>query len=600
MKNATRCFRSMLAVITILTALSPAPAQRAFLHRFESIPTNTRYFGFFKAAAAADGGWAVANCDSATRTMLILRFDSCGDLAWSKQIIAENPFRPLRCSDVFFDPDGDLVTGFYVSSNDFGYFHLIKLDPAGEFRWKRSWKADRLGPGVFSMGMLASGHYFFSGTNHPPSGPRDFIGITDTAGQLLSVRTYYESSAGYQTVATALRDGHLLVRRGPVMYKIDPLAGTVFWYRGYLAPMYNQSKPLELTDGFMVVGQFANSVDLHSAVPVFFAADGVLQHAGEMFRANGGFFASGGFQEIRRVEALADGNFVTVTTDSLPAGYISIVVFAPSGHLVRQTFIPSGLPGIKLLNHDFCLLEDGGLAIAADAGGRLVVLRTAADPHTLCGARSGIYSVPYQTSLSEDAIDLSVDTFPFEPVNVDFTLVDFEGGRSIVCDTIRQFPDRDTTLSGCPGDTLWADAFHPGASRYAWENGSDSGRVRILPGQERVATVWTGCHSFKHRFNAALRADCLCPVEMPTVFTPNGDLLNETLRPVAACGFDHYSLSIFNRWGQRVFTSREPDAGWNGQTAGRDQPADVYIYLLEYSLGGSGIIQQQGEATLLR
>jgi len=53
---------------------------------------------------------------------------------------------------------------------------------------------------------------------------------------------------------------------------------------------------------------------------------------------------------------------------------------------------------------------------------------------------------------------------------------------------------------------------------------------------------------------------------IPNAFTPNGDEFNNTFKPVMVTGYDPtaYNLMIFNRWGELVFESNDPEIGWDG------------------------------------
>ena len=53
---------------------------------------------------------------------------------------------------------------------------------------------------------------------------------------------------------------------------------------------------------------------------------------------------------------------------------------------------------------------------------------------------------------------------------------------------------------------------------------------------------------------------------VPNAFTPNQDELNNTFFPVFTSGYNpfEYHLSIFNRWGERIFESFDPQIGWDG------------------------------------
>lgn len=68
-------------------------------------------------------------------------------------------------------------------------------------------------------------------------------------------------------------------------------------------------------------------------------------------------------------------------------------------------------------------------------------------------------------------------------------------------------------------------------------------------------------------------------VWIPNAFTPNGDVKNERFMPVITSVQD-YSLSIYNRWGQLLFYTDDPDGGWNGQYNGRDLPEGIYVFMI--------------------
>lgn len=73
-------------------------------------------------------------------------------------------------------------------------------------------------------------------------------------------------------------------------------------------------------------------------------------------------------------------------------------------------------------------------------------------------------------------------------------------------------------------------------------------------------------------------------VFIPSVFTPNGDGVNEEFLPILS-GIvpQNYSLSIFNRWGQVLFETNNPNQGWNGEVNGELSREEAYMYLLEFT-----------------
>ncbi len=73
-----------------------------------------------------------------------------------------------------------------------------------------------------------------------------------------------------------------------------------------------------------------------------------------------------------------------------------------------------------------------------------------------------------------------------------------------------------------------------------------------------------------------------CPVyELPNVFTPNNDRKNDSFGPFPYRGVKMINLQIFNRWGQVVFQTNDPDINWNGTHKESNEPVPdgVYYYL---------------------
>src|SRR6218665_265398 len=64
-----------------------------------------------------------------------------------------------------------------------------------------------------------------------------------------------------------------------------------------------------------------------------------------------------------------------------------------------------------------------------------------------------------------------------------------------------------------------------------------------------------------------------CDFNLPNAFTPNGDGLNEQFMPVFFGVVNQYNLSIYNRFGERVFSSQKLGQGWDGTHKG--VPADI-------------------------
>ncbi len=74
-----------------------------------------------------------------------------------------------------------------------------------------------------------------------------------------------------------------------------------------------------------------------------------------------------------------------------------------------------------------------------------------------------------------------------------------------------------------------------------------------------------------------------CPFyELPNVFTPNGDGSNDVFHPCLPYRFIiEVDCKIFNRWGQMVFQTKDPEINWDGRDmqTGKLLAEDVYFYI---------------------
>jgi len=88
-------------------------------------------------------------------------------------------------------------------------------------------------------------------------------------------------------------------------------------------------------------------------------------------------------------------------------------------------------------------------------------------------------------------------------------------------------------------------------------------------------------------------------VYTPNAFTANGDGLNDVFGWVPVFVKD-FHLSIFNRWGQNIFTTNNKNEFWPATVNGSPAPEDVYFYILHYT-GWEGTEKDlKGNFTLLR
>ena len=130
----------------------------------------------------------------------------------------------------------------------------------------------------------------------------------------------------------------------------------------------------------------------------------------------------------------------------------------------------------------------------------------------------------------------------------------------------------DSTL--CYGaERLLNPGPQPAGTTFRWQDGSTGPELRATrAGQYQVeVTNAQGCRAQARITLVAID----CPAPLPNIITPNADGRNDAF---VLPGQDpsHWNLTMYTRWGQRVYQRTGYDNGWDA--AG--QPAGTYYYLL--------------------
>ncbi len=73
--------------------------------------------------------------------------------------------------------------------------------------------------------------------------------------------------------------------------------------------------------------------------------------------------------------------------------------------------------------------------------------------------------------------------------------------------------------------------------------------------------------------------EILNDIIIPNVITPNGDGVNDFFT-IKTFGLKEYELTIWNRWGSKVFSSSSATIHWDGKVNGNPAPDGVYFYIL--------------------
>lgn len=145
------------------------------------------------------------------------------------------------------------------------------------------------------------------------------------------------------------------------------------------------------------------------------------------------------------------------------------------------------------------------------------------------------------------------------------------------------------------------------ADSYVWDFGNGQSSTEENPALSyNQAGDYKLCLSAE---NARACNDSICKnmeilpeihLGVPNAFTPNDDGLNDMLYIEGREGIASLEFKVFNRWGELVFESNDPQVGWDGIYKGKEQEMEVYVYYLNATLLSTRTIEMKGNISLIR
>lgn len=165
---------------------------------------------------------------------------------------------------------------------------------------------------------------------------------------------------------------------------------------------------------------------------------------------------------------------------------------------------------------------------------------------------------------------------------------------------IPQPPFLGTDTSICEGDRLTLNA--GSYANYTWQDGSGGSTfVVTIPGTYSVTVANSAGCTNSSSINVNPETDC-SDIYFPSAFAPDGK--NNLFGPITPNGtirgITKYSLTIFNRYGQIVFSSTNPTERWDGTFKGKKMGVGTFVWYSTYVYRGRATKKQKGSLVLIR
>ncbi|MFK7809000.1 MAG: gliding motility-associated C-terminal domain-containing protein [Saprospiraceae bacterium] len=142
--------------------------------------------------------------------------------------------------------------------------------------------------------------------------------------------------------------------------------------------------------------------------------------------------------------------------------------------------------------------------------------------------------------------------------------------------------DLGEDLRLCLLDSLKLDFHDPDWENYEWQDESNEAFFNVTASGIYSLVITNECGEAMDDIEVSFAACGTCPVYVPTAFSPNGVANNEVFKIYSTCDLLDYELQVFDRWGNQVFGSANPEESWNGFLKGTPCQSGIYVYKLDY------------------
>lgn len=209
---------------------------------------------------------------------------------------------------------------------------------------------------------------------------------------------------------------------------------------------------------------------------------------------------------------------------------------------------------------------------------------------------------------------VSGDSFRWQDGSTDSLYIVHEGGSYSVSISNKGCASADTIDVGiysalaailegdtliCQGIPLMIHGISDPKGMLTWSTGGIGDSTRINAPGLYILQAENICGTFLDSVYVDIQ-NCDCVPLVPNAFSPNGDGVNDEFKAVLNCYPQQFSLSVYNRYGHRIFNSYDWHRGWDGMYNGTKADVGTYFYQLQYQTPNGAVVTHAGDVVLIR
>lgn len=165
--------------------------------------------------------------------------------------------------------------------------------------------------------------------------------------------------------------------------------------------------------------------------------------------------------------------------------------------------------------------------------------------------------------------------------------------------------EQEETVTACAEEESVTLTFpYPGVP--VWEDGTETPEREVSEAGLYQAYLINTCGEYVARYDVDFQP-CVCPMYLPTGFSPNNDGINDRFLPMSGCDLDILDMrfEVFDRWGNLLHAEEgEELSGWDGTSRNGILDAGIYVWTLSYTIRTCSheerTFRHSGEVQILR
>ncbi|MBL0339833.1 MAG: gliding motility-associated C-terminal domain-containing protein [Bacteroidetes bacterium] len=596
--------RFVIASLIVLMNFSFSPAQNTF---FKTVGHVTEGSEGRTVAQAIDGGYFLSYYIYYASNYIpcLTKFNCAGVKEWEKFYDGGMITIPAQ---IIAQSDNGCLLSFSINSNN-GIWQnvVVKVDENGDTKWTRRLKMQVAGI-TGSMVQHNDGSIYLCGS--------DTVAPTGTRGTTIAKL----SSSGNILWQKHYADGQDHSPRGLVITADNKVA--VFGYAGF--DMFSFSNLFVFTT--TLNGQFLKRKvfsTYYDDEPHAICADA----SGNIYITGRSYFLNTQwdimFLKLNSQLQILQSNFIDGNTSNGEVGRYNlfttdnaIAIFGDEGGWDERNpmILKLNLNGNPIWTKRYPIsplytnyifhgaqCNDGGYLMTGDAR-PITQFRIAPFLKIAANGDMGCTTSDFPISVRNEimtVLDTSLNTYsvPYlmDTAVMNYSVLSLSTSNTSFCQQLIPCGNFLTELDTiCPVNCFTFQDQSVNAGTWSWyfENGIPSSSTEQFPPQ--VCFPSPGMHLVSLKltnpvgsvtYTQFINATNECPIFIPTIFTPNGDGINDVFH---AKGInDNFTLQIFSRWGNEVFSSGLPGKWWNGHSNnGQKAVAGIYFFILYHNQSG--------------